>query len=182
MITYVAFLRGINVGGHKLIKMEELRRIFNIPGFKNVRTYIQSGNVLFEGKEGEEVPFTRKIEQKLRKALGYEVKVFLRTIPELKNIVKQNPFPPHGENATLYVSFLSESPDTDRKRLMQALSNEFETFHISKREMYSLIRKDTPKPLFSNNSLEKRLGTSATTRNWSTVNKILGLSPLLDKG
>ena len=91
MSKYVAFLRGINVGGHKLIKMAELARLFTSFGLKNVRTYIASGNVLFETAEGADTVGGR-IEEGLKRALGYGVKVMLRTISEIEDIINLDPF------------------------------------------------------------------------------------------
>jgi uncharacterized protein (DUF1697 family) len=91
-MIYVALLRGINVGGHKLIKMKELARIFADAGFKNVRTYVASGNVIFESGSANRAALTRKIEKALQKALGYDVTVVLRTLSEIESIVNRNPF------------------------------------------------------------------------------------------
>lgn len=82
MTTYIAFLRGINVGGKKTIKMEDLVRVFASMGFRNVRTFIQSGKVIFDAPETGDV-LTRKIEKKLLKSFGYEVLVVLRTSDDL---------------------------------------------------------------------------------------------------
>ena len=91
-MVYVALLRGINVGGHKLIKMKELARIFTDNGLKNVRTYIASGNVIFESGSANKAALTRKIEKALQQTLGYEVTVVLRTLSEIESIVNRNPF------------------------------------------------------------------------------------------
>ena len=91
-MKYVAFLRGINVSGQKIIKMENLREMFSSFGFKNVTTYIQSGNVLFETAKTNAQTLTKKIESGLQKALGYDVTVLVRTVDEMVEIVKRNPF------------------------------------------------------------------------------------------
>src|SRR5690242_5830957 len=90
-MIYIALLRGINVGGHT-VKMERLRELFTELGFTRVRTYIQSGNVFFETAQTDRQILTQMIEQHLLQALGYEVPVFLRTIPELEQIVALDPF------------------------------------------------------------------------------------------
>src|SRR5690348_9347846 len=90
-MIYIALLRGINVGGHT-VKMERLRELFTEVGFTHVRTYIQSGNVFFETAQTDRKILTQTIELHLRQSLGYEVPVFLRTIPELEQIVELNPF------------------------------------------------------------------------------------------
>src|SRR5437868_4934049 len=92
MVKYVAFLRGINVGGHKLISMKDLSRMFEAIGFEDVRTYIQSGNVIFGDASADAELVTERAERGLREALGYEVKVILRTMNEVEGLVERNPF------------------------------------------------------------------------------------------
>src|SRR6185436_16268922 len=109
---YVAFLRGINVGGHKPVKMEDLNRIFASLKFKKVKTLIASGNVLFEAPAGDEKTLARQIEAKLLESLDYKVPVMVRTIADIQKILKLNPFKkikpsPDVKN---YVAFLYEKP------------------------------------------------------------------------
>src|SRR5438552_19199303 len=108
MTKYIAFLRGINVSGQKLIKMEDLSRMFAEFGFHNVKTYIQSGNVIFETAEPNPDTLTEKIEQGLHESLGYEVTVILRTFLEVEDLVKRDPFKgtKADGNAKMYVTFL----------------------------------------------------------------------------
>lgn len=175
MIKYIAFLRGINVGGNHLIKMEDLRRMFAAMDLENVQTYIQSGNVIFETAKKNSGALAEKIERSLRESLGYEVKTMVRMIAELADIAAHNPFKA-ATDAKTYVCFLSAAPDKERKESLLALENDFEAFRFRRREMYCLIRPNNPaKELFSNNFIEKHLKVAATTRNTTTVNKILGL-------
>jgi len=176
MIKYIAFLRGINVGGNHIIKMEDLRRMFAALKFKNVQTYIQSGNVIFETAEKNSEKLAEKIEREIEKAVGYEVKTMPRTIDELRDSAAHNPFKKAEPDAKTYVCFLSAAPDGERQDSLSSLENEYEAFRFRNREMYCLIRPHNPaKELFSNNFIEKHLKVSATTRNLTTVNKILGL-------
>ena len=117
MNQYVAFLRGINVGGRKLIKMEELARICTAAGLKNVRTYIQSGNVIFDSASAKKTALTRKIESALKRALGYEVTVIVRNISDLECLVARNPFKSRASGADVmqFVVFLSADPKTKIK-------------------------------------------------------------------
>src|SRR6185312_4662078 len=176
MIRHIAFLRGINVSGSKLIKMEELRPMFEALKFKNVKTYIQSGNVLFDTKETDEAALNKKIEKHLHKCLGYEVTVVLRTLEEIAEIIKKNPFPKVtvGKELQLYVSFLHTKPDAKLTAALIALKNEYEEFIVKNREVYCLCSKKADGTrLFSNTLVEKKLQLPATTRNWATVNKVL---------
>ncbi len=175
MIKYIAFLRAINVGGHGLIKMEDLRKIFESLKLKNVKTFIQSGNVIFETAGKEKDLLTKKIEKKLKELLGYEVRVMLRTEKELNAIVKNNPFKDEvlDENTRVYIAFLYKKPGKEIKNIVTSLNNNNETFHLQNMEVYCLVHKDEKKgSYFSILLLEKKLGIPLTTRNQTTVNKI----------
>ncbi|HEX8247779.1 MAG TPA: DUF1697 domain-containing protein [Pyrinomonadaceae bacterium] len=174
MIKYAALLRGINVGGHHIVKMEELRRIFAAMNFENVKTYIQSGNVIFETAETNAEALAEKIERQLRQAFGFEIKTMARTIAELEEIAARNPFPEPESGAKTYVSFLSAAPAAPLKDSLASFANDFEVFRFGNRELYWMIRPgNTAKEVFSNNFIEKHLKVAATTRNMTTVNKIL---------
>ena len=115
MPKYVAFLRAINVGGHQ-VKMDHLRSLFEELGFTNVETFIASGNVIFDARSSKSLE--TKIEKHLLKSLGYEVKTFVRSVPELAAIAKYQPFSADEievETHTLYVAFLAEPPPKYRK-------------------------------------------------------------------
>lgn len=174
MIRFTAFLRGINVSGQKIIKMVELAKMFESFGFKNVRTYIQSGNVLFDTTEKDLCRLTKKVEAGLQKNLGYPVTVIIRTADEMKEVIKRNPFKKLSTDnfKMLYVSFLSCEPDMGLKSELLNSSNDVEAFHIINREVYILCNKSFGETKFNNNYIEKKLKVSATTRNWNTVCKV----------
>jgi uncharacterized protein (DUF1697 family) len=176
MIRYVAFLRAINVGGQRLIKMEELARIFTAAGLKNVRTYIQSGNVLFDSASANAAGLRKKIEKALRSVFGYEVPVMIRRLADIEEMVRRNPFQKiePGADVMLFVVFLSDEPRHDPELpLMSAIEN-IEVFEVKERAAFILShRKKNGMFGFPNKFVEKTLGVSGTTRNWSTVNKIL---------
>ena len=176
MSRYVAFLKGINVSGQKLIKMEELRKHFDIPGFKNVVTYIQSGNVLFDAKETDTAKLRAKIEKMLAAKLGYEVSVIVRSIDEIKQTIKRNPYP-NAETESerkLYITLLSDIPDKAMHASLDKYKAESEEFSIIEREVYLLLASYGNTKL-SNALIEKKLAVTGTTRNWATLNKILEL-------
>lgn len=171
MTKFVAFLRAINVGGTKIIKMEDLRKMFESFGLSNVQTYIQSGNVVFEAKES--VGLEAKIEKHLEKALGYKVETFLRTMDGVKKIAGKPAFEPQGDE-TLHVAFLRNRQSVDKKSEQNLLSlgSEADEFVIKGSEVYNL-RRDRDKSIFSNNFIEKILKVEATTRNITTLRKIV---------
>ena len=169
MIKYIAFLRAINVGGQAVIKMEDLKRIFESFGFVNVQTYIQSGNVIFDAKES--VNLESKIEAGLEKALGYKVEVFLRTMEEVAKIAKKPPFETQGSE-TLHVVFLRHGVEKKSEQELLSLRSEADDFFVKAREAYNL-RRDRDKSIFSNDFIEKKFKVRATTRNITTIRKIV---------
>jgi uncharacterized protein (DUF1697 family) len=177
MIKYISFLRGINVGGHKIIKMENLKRLFELMGFKDVTTFIQSGNVSFKASLNNREIINRQIEDYLQKSLGYKVESFTRTIPEIESIVKNNPYKSEvlDKSIKMYLSFLRSEPSTKDKITLEQMSYDAEKFCIIGSELYTLLikHKIKDKSVFSNNMIEKKLRISSTTRDWNTVNKVL---------
>ncbi|ULL18517.1 DUF1697 domain-containing protein [Paenibacillus sp. H1-7] len=174
MTTYIALLRGINVSGQKLIKMDSLKAMFEAMSFRRVRTYIQSGNVIFESDDNAAERLVKAIEAEIARVYGFDVAVILRTEEELEGVIKRNPFASEQlvEGEKVYVSLLSQEPSPEAIGQLQAYSNDIDEYRIIGREVYILCRKSYGKSQFSNNFLEKKLRVSATTRNWESVNKI----------
>jgi uncharacterized protein (DUF1697 family) len=175
MIRYVCFLRGINVGGSKVIKMEVLRGIFESLGFANVLTYIASGNVLFDSRVKNVATLASKIEKGLKEALGHEVNVVLIPFDDLTSIVKLDPFKridPNSE-AALFVTFISAAPDAKLKLPLISEKENVEVLDIQYRAAFIVARRKKNGTIgFPNAFIEKELGVVGTTRNWSTVKKI----------
>lgn len=176
MVRYVAFLNGINASGH-IVKMDDIKSCFEeILGIHNVTTYVQSGNVLFEIADTEDAVLRRIIEKQLTEKLGHPVTAIIRRIEDLKNIVKNNPFTTikTEEKIKLYVTFLSDFPAYDVRGSLGVYSNDAEYARVVHREVY-VYSNNYGKTCFSNSFIEKKLGLEATTRNWSTVNKLAEL-------
>ena len=175
----IAFLRGINVGGKKLIKMDDLRRMIESLGFKNVKTFIQSGNVIFDSPETDRKALVRKIERKLLKVFGHQVTVVLLTLGELKDVLKSDPFKKTkpGADVMMFVAFLAAEPETKTKLPLVSAMENLEVLAIKHRAAFILChRKNNGFFAFPNNFCEKQFGVAATTRNWTTVNKIVALA------
>lgn len=174
--AYVAFLRGINVGGHKLIKMQELSRMFESFGLKHVKTIIASGNVMFESSEKNESPLARNIEKRLQEQLGYRVDVMLRSLSAIEEILLKNPFQKIkcGNDIKLYVTFLAEETPHKLKLPFKSSKKDFEIVSMSGREVFSLSFK-TSDGRFGNSAgfIEKEFKVPATTRNWNTLRRIM---------
>lgn len=176
--TVIALLRGINVGGQKMIKMADLKSIFESMGFLHVRTYIQTGNVIFETDEDCTDLLRENTEHRLADALGYEVPVILRTLTELEDIIRNNPF--DGSEITdpkqLYVSFLSAEPAGESvNELARYTGGGDDEIRVIHREVYLLCRQPYHKTAYSNHFLERKLKVQATARNWNTVNKVISI-------
>jgi uncharacterized protein (DUF1697 family) len=176
MAAYIALLRGINVTGRKIIRMKDLRASFEALGFRRVKTYVQSGNVIFEA--GKDANLGGKIEKMIQADYGFGVSVFVKTPREMAQVISNNPFPkPEGiEDSRLYVTFLSASAPPTAEKALKGLATEQERFHVAGREVYLCCPNGYGKTKLSNSAIEKKFGVVATTRNWKTVNALLALT------
>ena len=169
---YVAFLRAINVGG-RVVKMDQLRALFEALRLRNVETMIASGNVLFDAPAAQPAgTLEHSIEQQLEKALGYRVTTFLRTPDEIGAIVAHEPFAPDSSAHAIYVAFLKAPPTNDARQKLLSFSNDIDDFDANGREVYWKSRKTMTGSTFSGAQLEKTLGMPATLRNITTVRKL----------
>lgn len=175
-MKYVAFLRGINVGGKNQIKMETLREMCAALGYENVKTYINSGNVIFETSQPDDETFAARIESAIEKKFALKIKVIVRTIDEIKDIIANNPFDGQFENdKDLHVFFLDEELPAEKCELLLANNNENERFTVLGREIFCHLRVSVLDSLMGKDYIGKKLKVSATARNWRTVNKIAEL-------
>lgn len=170
MTKYVAFLRAINVGGNAIIKMTDLKRMFESAGLENVQTYIQSGNVIFETEDDID-DVKKRIERQLEGAAGYKIHFFVRTMRELQSIVSKSPFTAKA-NEMVYVAFLDQKPDPKSQQALLDLKNEADDFAVKGREVYHL-RRDREKSALAKTSIEKILKSPATLRNMTTLAKMV---------
>jgi uncharacterized protein (DUF1697 family) len=171
-------LRGINVGGQKIIKMENLRRSFESLGFQHVRSYVQSGNVIFEASKTSTTSLSRKIGDKILSDYGFSIPLILRTSSEMTKITSDNPFLKEKEvdRSKLHVTFLSEPPAKAALGKLDTLHGDFDEFRVRDREIYLYCPNGYGRTKLSNNAIEKLLGVHATTRNWKSVNKLAEIS------
>lgn len=176
-MIFVALLRGINVSGQKMVKMELLRIIFAEMQFENIKTYIQTGNVLFSSEKTDQELICSDIEAKLRISLGFEVPVILKTIDELEKVIGSNPFKSRNllENEKLHVTFLSGVPLVEVSENLNSYKDEVDEILIQGNIVYLLCKHGYGKTRFSNNFLEKKLKVIATSRNLDTLKKIVQL-------
>ena len=175
-IRYIALLRGINVGGHKQVKMEELKKTLESLGFQNVKTMLNSGNVIFEIDEINSSLLKNKIEAGLKSDFGHEIAVLLRTHDELRALQKADPFKDikGTPEARLYVTFFSEKPVTHLKLHFETPEKDFKVVRVSDREICTVLTLSKKRGTTdSMDILEKTYGKKVTTRNWNTVIRLL---------
>ena len=176
MVNYAAFLRGINVGGHKPVPMQKLKKAFESLRFKNVRTLLASGNVVFEAPLTNTTTLEQKIEDKLKKTFGHEIGVLIRSMEELKRLSESQPF--KGIDVTpqtrLYVTFLSEKSKSSLKIPYASPDKGFRILRVSAREVCSVLTlSPNSRSIDLMDVLEKEFGRKVTTRNWNTIVRIL---------
>ena len=171
MPRFIAFLRGINVGGHR-IKMEALRRHFEVLELENVTTFIASGNVIFDSP-ATAAALAQRLEKHLATVLGYETPTLLRTLPELAAVAAFPAFPKTGADDSLYVYFLRSAPDADQQRAIGALTSDVDDFRIHGRELYWRCRGKISQVSIAWPKLEKLMkSVAATSRNLATVRQL----------
>ena len=170
-MKYVAFLRAINVGGHAIIKMADLKKMFESAALENVQTYIQSGNVIFESDKADTDSLSKQIERQLEKAAEYKIELFVRTMREVQSIVQKCPFTAKDDEM-VYVAFFNKKPTKKSQQALMVFKSEADDFIFKGRELY-ILRRDREKSVFSTNFVEKTLKMLTTTRNLSTIKKIV---------
>ena len=177
--TYVAFLRGVNVGGKKPIRMKQLAAVLTAAGFQNVRTFIASGNVIFEAAAKYPQRIARKMEKALLNALGYEITVIIRNLDELRAIIKRNPFkkPKPSADEMLFVTFLASPAPVKPTLPLRSKTENMEVIALTDGAAFIVARrKKTGWFGFPHTFAEKELTVPTTTRNWTTVVKIVAVA------
>jgi uncharacterized protein (DUF1697 family) len=172
MPTYIAMLRGINVSGHKIIKMESLRASFAVLGFGDVKTYIQSGNVIFKTEKTEPNALAKKIVKKISDDFGFDVPALVKTAEEMNAVLKANPLVKRAgvDESKLHVTFLASIAPENAAAVLQPLAAKSELFAVSGTEIFLYCPDGYGETKLSNSAIEKKLSVAATTRNWKTVN------------
>jgi uncharacterized protein (DUF1697 family) len=173
---FAALLRAVNIGSSQ-VSMAELRKLFDALGAADVKTYVQSGNVVFTSKERDVTKLTRSISQRIRRDLGLDATVLLRTKAELAKVVASNPFVKRGlDPKTLHVTFLADKPHRERVRGIGDAPRGDDEFTIVGREVFVYCPNGYGRTKINNTFFEKKLGVAATTRNWRTVETLVELA------
>ena len=178
MSTFISILRGINVGGHRMIKMEAFKNACGELGFQNIRTYIQSGNLVFESAMADTNAISESIHGKIRDAFGYEVPVITMTLEELEQAILGNPFSndPSKDSAFFHVAFLSEVPPLQSIEKLHEAECKNDAFALVNKAVYLYCPDGYSNSKLTNAFLETKLKVTATTRNWKTTNELLKMA------
>lgn len=171
---YVALLRGINVGGHHKVPMATLRETLENMGFRQVKTLLNTGNVLFEAEKEREEVLAEKLAVQLENTFGFPVPVIVRIADNIKEIVAANPFREIKVTPAtrLYVSFLPDTPKNNLPLPYISPDESFRILSVTDRTVFSVLDLDKTQSVDAMKILEKEFGKNITTRNWNTVLKI----------
>lgn len=173
MQTIIALLRGINVGGHHKLPMRELVQLLESLGLVNVKTYIQSGNVVFQCEPFNRVSLAEKISTAVSQSHGFTPQVMLLSLAELETAVSQNPFPAAEENhKILHFYFLESAPPAPDLAKLEAVKTEREQFALIDKVFYLYAPDGIGRSKLAA-VVEKGMGVATTARNWRTVSKML---------
>ena len=175
MKTYISMLRGINVGGQKKVNMEELRKIYESLEFRSVRTYIQSGNVVFQYFDTNTTKIADMIKAKIKQYFKFDVSVLIRTKNELHVVIKNNPFHNKDQSKT-YVTFVSNYLSDIHLNDIIKYKDKSELISISGNQIYLFCPNGYGKSKLNNAFFEKKLKITATTRNWNTVSALYAIT------
>lgn len=174
MKTYIAFLRGINVGGHRQIKMDALKQVHLSMGHHSVQTYLQTGNVIFQ-TVSEREKLIDKLEDAYVEAFGFHTEVLLRTPDNLLNIIEYCPFTEVGEPKFLHAVLLSETPTESAGEALMKYSGE-EHLELIEDVLYIYYVHGAGRSKLTLTWIEKTLDVKGTARNWNTITKLAELA------
>jgi len=177
MYTHLALLRGINVSGHNMIKMETLKNVLENKGFQNVRTYIQSGNVFVDSEEAHGVSVGFTIKQEIFKQLGLEVPVVVVSKNDLEQCFLNNPYLKEKEvdEKKLYIAFVSKELQVSAINDLKISQFKPDEAAIDKSRIFIKYAIGAGKTRLDQKYIEKKLSVVATIRNWNTVTKLLAM-------
>jgi uncharacterized protein (DUF1697 family) len=178
MAVIVSMLRGVNVVGRNMIKMETLRALYEKLGFENPKTYINSGNVVFKTRMRSLSEVTKRIETAIEEEFGFRPHAIARTIPELRAVIANYPFAKRRalEPHRVLVTFLADHPAAEAREKILKMKIKPEEVHFVGRELFIYFPNGQARPTFSWSVIERLLATPTTGRNWNSVTKLLEIA------
>ena len=175
--TYVALLRGVNVGGKNKLLMRDLTAMFTLAGCEAVETYIQSGNVVFKAAAALASRIPTLIASGIEERFGYRVPVVVRTVEELRDVVRDNPFLSAGVDAKrLHVAFLADIPEGEGASQLDLDHSPPDAFQLRGREIFLYCPNGLARTRLTNGYFDSKLATTSTVRNWRTVLTLLTMA------
>jgi uncharacterized protein (DUF1697 family) len=173
LVTHVALLRGINVGGKNMLPMTDLVQMFVAAGCADVRNYIQSGNIIFRATPAKADKLPGLIPKRIADAFGYKVPVIIRTAEQMGDVLRNNPFLKAGAAETLlHVMFLADLPEAPRIAALDPHRSPPDEFFVREREIYLQLPNGAAETKLTNAWFDSKLATISTGRNWRTVQKL----------
>jgi uncharacterized protein (DUF1697 family) len=175
-MVYIAILRGINVSGKNSIKMIDLKNLFESLNFNHITTYIQSGNIVFNSDSEDKKELKKLISLQIEKIFNLKVPVLVLKIDDLREIISQNPFSTDKETSFIHFTFFDNQPDFDNIQIIESKIAMNEEIVINNNVAYIYCPNGYGKTKLTNNFLENKLKTTATTRNYKTTNELLKIA------
>jgi len=174
----ISMLRGVNVGGHHKIKMDELRALYKSIKLEDPRTYVQSGNVIFRTKEKNAAQLAKKIQDAIEKKFGFRPEVILRTADEMRKAIAASPFSGRRdvEPGKLLITFLASEPGPEAQTTLASFKSYPEELHLKGREFYIYFPDGAGKSKLPWSQVEKFLKVTGTARNCNSVTKMLAIA------
>jgi uncharacterized protein (DUF1697 family) len=178
---FVALLRGVNVGGKNKLPMADLAAMFVEAGAKDVKTYIQSGNVIFKASPQDAVRIPERVSSRIHERFGFAAPMVVRTLAELRRVLAANPYFKDGnDEKPLYVMFLAHTPDPGDVEKLDPNRSPGGSYHVDGHVIYLHLPTLVAASKLTNAYFDSRLKTISTSRNWRTVNKLVELMEQLE--
>ena len=181
MPAIISLLRAVNVAGHNMVAMPALRELYQSLALRDAQTYLQSGNVVFRSDAKDLARLRKRIEDAIERSFGFRTSVVLRSAPELKDVIRRNPFAKRTgiEPNRLLVSFLADEPPAESREKIALVKVGPEELRLDGRELYIYYAAGFGKSKLTPALLERTLKVPGTARNWNTVTKLLELAEKL---
>jgi uncharacterized protein (DUF1697 family) len=178
MTTYISILRGINVSGHRMIKMDALKKMCTGLNFNHVQTYIQSGNIIFQSKITDTETLSKTIKTNIEKTFGFNVPVITFTQTALETIIQSNPFlKKKTKNPSFfYITFLADQPAIQNIELLKQVDLKNDNYEVIDKAIYLYCPDGYSNSKLTNSFFETKLKVTATTRNWKTANELQNIA------
>ncbi len=174
MNVYISLLRGVNVGGHKIL-MTQLKELYESLHLVDVKTYIQSGNVIFQSRDNDGYRLKNILEQEIERVFNFQISIIIMTRDELKKVIENNPFSNEDKNK-IYITLLSTSFKEISEIEIKNVKDKNEKYYLGKKVIYLFLPQGYGRTKLNNNFFERKLKVAATTRNLKTIKKLYELA------